>query len=131
MAAGYDETERWVRVTLTATCCPPRENTRFPLTVRIERSDRSGVDGVDKTTYCGPFRSDAEEGTSYSCSMELALAHPAQEEADYPISVSWPGAEGNEAATFESTCVSDGEQAECRERDEPGGDHAEPRADGR
>jgi hypothetical protein len=31
--------------------------------VRIERSDSGGADGVDKTVYCGPFRSGAEEGT--------------------------------------------------------------------
>jgi hypothetical protein len=117
VADGYDETERWARVTLTATGCPARENSRFPLTVRIERSDSGGADGVDKTVYCGPFRSGAEDGTSFSCSMELALTHPAEEEADYSIYVMWPGAEGNEAATFESSCVSDGTHAECGTRD--------------
>lgn len=115
VADGYDETERWVRVTLTATGCPPREKTRLPLTVRIERSDPFGVDGVDKTVMCGPLRTDVEDGSSYSCSMQLALAHSAEEEADYTIYVMWPGADGTETATFESTCVSDGKRAECRE----------------
>lgn len=114
---GYDESERWVRVTLKATGCPSRENSRFPLTARIERSDFAGADGVDKTVFCRPFRSGVDDVT-YACNLELALAHPAEEEADYTIYLMWPGEEETETATWESTCVSDKEQAEGRERDD-------------
>src|SRR5687767_9978080 len=58
----YDPAERIVKVGLAATGCPSREMRRFPLSLRIERSDWSGSDGAFRTVLCGPFRSGVEEG---------------------------------------------------------------------
>ena len=112
---SYDPAERIVQVSLPATGCPTREIRRFPLSLRIERSDWSGSDGADRTVLCGPFRSGVEEGTTYSCEVELILAHPPEDEAEYAITVAYPGIDGEETATYKSVCTTDDQTAECED----------------
>lgn len=117
----YDAERMAVSFSVEASGCPTREESRFPLSIRIARTDDAGIDEVARTRWCGPFRP-AEDGTTYSCDIELAMAHEPEESAGYGIEIAWPGPDGKETSAFELGCVSQPEEAGC-EPTHPEADH--------
>jgi hypothetical protein len=95
--------------------------------VRVTRESGSanrstGADSAAPTPWSGPRcaarsgpRTRVEEGTTYSCNATAILVHPPEDEADYSITVAYPGHDGTKTATFKSVCTIDDQTAECED----------------
>jgi hypothetical protein len=111
-SVDYDSERFFLSASIDARGCPAREERRFPITARIVRTDDNGVDEIARTRWCGPFRS-GEEGVSYSCGLEVTLAHEAEESAGYLVEVIFPGPDGDETTGMEFGCRTNPEETDC------------------
>jgi hypothetical protein len=73
---------------------------------------------VERSAMCGPFRSaedfGAGEAPQYSCDLALFLDHPEVENnAQYDVDVSYPGASAGRTTSVFTFCSSDGKAASC------------------
>lgn len=106
-----------IRASLKASGCPSRYDRQFTMSAFISRVDDAGGEGHGRAITCGPFRpsTDAENGRSYSCEIDLAVDHPRVEAAHYEVEVTYPGAHGEETFGFAMFCRTDDEWAGCEQ----------------
>jgi hypothetical protein len=119
---SYDTETFTALFSLPASGCKSREHRIFTLSAMISRLDHEdGRDATERSVHCGPFRSadDVEPGDAepnYSCDLAVFLAHPTTEEnAQYDLEVTYPGAAAERTLRLFTFCTSDGKTASCEE----------------
>lgn len=119
---GYDVKTFSANVSLPASGCASREYRIFTLGVAIARLDHHG--GRDETEWSvdyGPFRAASdmapgEVAPQYSCDLDVAWDHlKVEEDVQYDVTVSYPGAGMDHTASVFTFCTSDGKTASCEQ----------------
>lgn len=106
-----------LHVSVPAGGCPARQDRQFVVSASVSRVDtpRSRTT-VEREVVCGPFGSAADGGgraAPSSCDLDVAVAHPAVEQAEYDVEVSYPGPAADRTDSFSAECTSDGVTATC------------------
>ena len=122
MLAKYDADRFAVWVSLPTQGCPTRENGDFYMSLWLDRVDEHTGEGHGRVVPCGPFDSSSDAGADTpdrwdTCELDMWIGHPSPEAASYDLTVTFPGADGEETLEFHWFCTTGDDGVFCSDAD--------------